>query len=83
MPIMQRVCAIHPDYNLSESTKVIITDCNNHSEFDERWSEVPDKVQAKFGHDLPLWDANEGPLPRRQKSMTFDGYVQLVTNYKE
>lgn len=76
------IYALHPDPVKGESLALKITDVNL-DEFDDRWAKLPLAYINEFGGDLPLWDTDDLKLyPNMKiKRVTFDQYIQLLTNY--
>lgn len=76
------LCVIHPNFELSESVSIILTDLNDSwlgsdvVDFCTRWEETSCEVQEEFGWDLPL-----GTLYKKKIRMTFDSYVKLVEDW--
>lgn len=75
MSTIQKFYVVHPDFSLSETTAVMITDFSK-DEFASHWKTQPIALQYEFGNDLPLWDLTVEP--RKKIKMTFNEYVVAV-----
>lgn len=76
------IYALHPGAAESEKIALKITDMDE-DDFSEAWTNLPEPYQQEFGYDLPLWDLEylkEYPH-MTVKQVTFDQYVELVTDY--
>lgn len=76
------IYALHPGAAESEKIALKITDMDE-DDFSEAWNQLPTPYQQEFGYDLPLWELEylkEYPHMTVEQ-VTFDQYVELVTNY--
>jgi hypothetical protein len=86
--------ALHPDATNFGTTAINITDCDNYTEFSDRWADdATEAAKEEFGYDDPVYTNDRCKAIKNKTAnkigeditavidLTFDAYVKLVSDY--